>query len=71
MDDRLVLTQAKVRALRYSRSDGRLQITWDKSMVGLGVRITANGAKSFVLRYRVQQRQTVSPGCCNRAISNP
>ena len=60
MDDRLVLTQAKVRALRYSRSDGRLQITWDKSMVGLGVRITANGAKSFVLRYRVLGRQRLA-----------
>lgn len=57
MADPLVLTQAKVRAMRYTGTDGQPQFTWDANQIGLGVRITANGVKSFVLRYRVLGRQ--------------
>lgn len=56
----LVLTQANVRSQRYTRSNGQPDITWDKTMIGLGVRVTANGAKSFVLRYRVLGRQRLA-----------
>src|SRR3974390_2252655 len=66
MDDPLVLTQANVRAMRYTRHDKRLQFLWDRSMTGLGVRLTANGAKSFVLRYRVNGRQRLAtPGAAH------
>lgn len=57
MADPLVFTQANVRALRYTRTDDRPEFTWDKNQVGLGVRITESGVKSFVLRYRVNGRQ--------------
>ena len=57
MADPLVLTQAHVKAMRYSRTDSEPQFTWDANQVGLGVRITAGGVKSFVLRYRVNGRQ--------------
>lgn len=60
MADSLVLTQANVRTLRYTRTDEQPQITWDKTMIGLGVRVTANGAKSFVLRYRTLGRQRLA-----------
>ncbi|HEV2229830.1 MAG TPA: Arm DNA-binding domain-containing protein, partial [Steroidobacteraceae bacterium] len=57
MADPLVFTQANVRALRYARTDGQPEFTWDKNQVGLGVRITGSGVRSFVLRYRVNGRQ--------------
>jgi integrase len=53
----LALTQANVKALHYTRTDGQPQFTWDTDQIGLGVRITASGVKSFVLRYRVLDRQ--------------
>lgn len=51
------LTQAIVRGIAYERDDGQPQFTWDTEQVGLGVRLTAGGARSFVLRYRVNGRQ--------------
>jgi hypothetical protein len=57
MADPLVFTQANVRTLRYTRTDRHPEFTWDKNQVGLGVRITESGVKSFVLRYRVNGRQ--------------
>ena len=48
MADPLVFTQANVRALRYTRTDGQPEFTWDKNQVGLGVRITGSGIRSFV-----------------------
>src|SRR5579862_1712046 len=51
------LTQAIVRSIPYARADGQPQFTWDTEQVGLGVRLTAAGARSFVLRYRVNGRQ--------------
>ena len=53
----LAFTQANVKALHYTRTDGQPQFTWDTDQIGLGVRITASGVKSFVLRYRVLDRQ--------------
>lgn len=51
------LTERSVAALAYSRANGQPQFNWDSKMIGLGVRITAAGAKSYVLRYRVHGRQ--------------
>ena len=34
-----------------------LRIVWDDTCRGFGIRTTANGAKSFVLHYRVHRRQ--------------
>jgi integrase len=53
----LAFTQANVKALRYTRTDGQPEFTWDTDQIGLGVRITTGGVKSFVLRYRVLDRQ--------------
>jgi integrase len=51
------LTQALVRSIAYERADGQPQFIWDTEHVGLGVRLTAGGARSFVLRYRVNGKQ--------------
>jgi integrase len=53
------LTQANVKALRYTRTDKLPQFVWDSEQIGLGVRMTASGVKSFVLRYRVLARQRI------------
>jgi len=53
------LTQANVKAVRYTRTDKLPQFVWDSEQIGLGVRITAGGVKSFVLRYRVLKRQRI------------
>ncbi len=54
------LTERTVAALTYSRTDGQPQFTWDPKLVGLGVRLTPAGAKSYVLRYRVHGRQRLA-----------
>lgn len=50
------ITRASIEALKPS---GPFSYLWDSTLPGFGVRITAAGVKSFVLRYRVEGRQRI------------
>jgi len=54
------LTERIVAALSHTRADHEPQFTWDAKIVGLGVRQTSSGHKSYVLRYRVHGRQRLA-----------
>lgn len=53
---RLSLTDAAVSALEYRRDDGTRQVTWDRKLIGFGVRCTPGGGKQYVLSYRFNRR---------------
>lgn len=53
---RLSLTDAAIAALKYRRDDGARQVTWDRKLVGFGVRCTPAGGKQYVLSYRFNRR---------------
>ena len=48
-----MLTEARIRGFK---PEVRTRIHWDRTVRGLGVRITPAGAKSYVLQYRVGSR---------------
>ncbi len=50
------ITRASIEALKPS---GAFYYLWDSTLIGFGVRITAAGVKSFVLRYRINGRQRI------------
>ena len=45
------------RIIREAKPEQKTRILWDTALVGLGVRITPKGAKSYVLNYRVNGRE--------------
>jgi hypothetical protein len=53
------LTQATVKSLHYQGTDGQRRFTWDTDQIGLGVRMTAGGIKSFVSRTACQRLKTL------------
>ena len=63
------LTKSKIDAFRYtgrpfaSKKSGKLcwtrDVRWDSKVPGLGVRITPNNRKTFVLSYRVSGSKTL------------
>ena len=50
------VTEKNVEKLKPPEKGSR--ILWDREIPGFGVRITANGVKSYILSYRVDGRQT-------------
>lgn len=50
------ITRASIEALKPS---GPFSYMWDSSLIGFGVRVTASGVKSFILRYRINGRQRI------------
>ena len=49
-----VLTE---RIIRDAKPEAKTRILWDKTIRGLGVRVTAGGVKSFILNYRVAGKE--------------
>ena len=47
-------------SIRDMKPTTQKRYDWDKRVVGLGVRITPAGAKTYVLRYRVNGRQRIA-----------
>ena len=45
------------RRIRDAKPQVKTVILWDRELKGLGVRVTAKGAKSFILNYRVDGRE--------------
>ena len=45
------------RIIRDAKPEGKTRIIWDGRVKGLGLRITANGVKSYILAYRLHGRQ--------------
>lgn len=50
------LTRATIADLKPS---GAFSYLWDSTLPGFGVRVTAGGIKSFILRYRINGRQRI------------
>ena len=48
------------RKIRDARPGAKTFALWDTEVIGLGVRVTPKGAKSFVLRYRVDGRERLA-----------
>lgn len=53
---RLSLTDAAIAKLQYRGRGGARQVTWDRKLIGFGVRCTPAGGKQFVLSYRFNGR---------------
>ncbi len=55
---RVNLTNTKIRKFRYE-GDGRSRdVRWDETFPGFGVRIYPSNRKAFVLKYRLNEKQT-------------
>ncbi len=68
LPDRAALTTARISALKTARGE-RLRYVWDTKRAGLGVRVMATGAKSFVWYGKVHGKpRRVTIGSCS-AIS--
>lgn len=50
------ITKRTVEALAPPDEGGR-SVLWDAEVKGFGVRVTANGVRTYVLRYRMAERQ--------------
>src|SRR5690606_30003159 len=53
----MALTKRAIDALKYNPKGRPVQILWDGTLPGFGVRIFPSGAKSFVLDYRSNGRK--------------
>jgi integrase len=53
----MALTKREVDRLTYEPHGQPRQVLWDSDPAGLGVRVFASGAKSFVLSYRTQDNR--------------
>ena len=45
------------RVVREAKPNGKTQFIWDRQITGFGLRITANGVKSYILNFRIRGRE--------------
>jgi len=57
MSEKIKLTKRAVDALKPPEKPGTFVQVWDTEIPGFGIRVTASGVKSYILNYRIHQRQ--------------
>jgi hypothetical protein len=62
------LTERLIAALVHTQATREAQFVWDDKMIGLGVRITRAGHKSYVVRYRVHRRQRLTTSVMSKCM---